>query len=144
MNHSDNDFAARGWNLLDGEEIHRERPDTFEIPPIEARAALKPGQIVKLMFRIVLDPQKLAANPNWTVFGARPKSELTERMWVVVKRSLDDGSYVGTLDNDPASQSVARGDVRAGMEVSFDHRHVIAIHEAALQRVVSSPPRQRH
>jgi hypothetical protein len=94
------------YSLEDGEERNRQNPDTFPIPPREDREGLQPGQIVKLMFAI-------AAGGN----------EQVERMWVVVKRR-DGDDHVGVLDNQPASTN----QMRPGMTVRFQPRHVIAIH----------------
>jgi hypothetical protein len=43
------------FTLEDGEEYHRQAPDTFEIPPKASREALHPNEIVKLMFNITAD-----------------------------------------------------------------------------------------
>ena len=94
------------YSLEDGEERNRLDPDTFRIPPREARGDLRPGQIVKLLFAI-------------TVGGA----EQVERMWVVVQ-AREGGDYIGVLDNQPASTDK----MRPGMPVRFQPRHVIAIH----------------
>jgi hypothetical protein len=94
------------YSLEDGEERNRRDPDTFPIPPREARENLRPGQIVKLLFAITA--------------GGR---EQVERMWVVVQKG-DGAEYVGSLDNQPAST----GAMRPGMAVRFQPRHVIAIH----------------
>jgi hypothetical protein len=94
------------FTLEDGEEAHREAPDTFEIPPRAAREALRPGQIVKLMFNITADGESQV-----------------ERMWVIVEGKEGDG-YVGVLDNQP----LATEKLRPGMRIRFQARHVINIH----------------
>lgn len=100
-----------GWTLDDGEVLHREAPSTFEIPDLAERSALEAGQIVKLMFRIALHEE------NGEEF------EQVERMWVEVRRRVD-RCYVGVLDNDAHSTD----DIKAGMEVVFEPRHVIQIY----------------
>ena len=47
-----------------------------------------------------------------------------ERMWVIVKGG-DSSGYTGILDNDPYSTD----QIKAGLEVSFEPRHVIDIFE---------------
>ena len=113
-------FERRGlillsWELDDGEEVHREAPSTFWIPPAERRAALPAGAIVKLIFRLTLrDP------------ATGEELVEVERMWVTV-----DGrtglTYQGRLDNDPYCTS----DLVSGAAVEFEPRHVIQIYEDA-------------
>lgn len=103
--------AVRGadgvwYSLEDGEDRNRQNPGTFEIPSREAREDLQPGQIVKLLFAIVAGGE-----------------EQIERMWVVVERR-DGDDYIGRLDNQPVSTD----QMRPGMTVRFQPRHVIAIH----------------
>lgn len=100
------------WTLDDGEERHREAPDTFPIPDAATRGSLEPGRIVKLIFRIsVRDPH-----------GAEETH--VERMWVGVEGRDGDG-YVGSLDNDPYCTDA----FGAGARVAFEPRHVIAVYE---------------
>lgn len=96
------------YSLEDGEERHRQDPDTFEIPPRQTRENLQPGQIVKLMFAI-------RAGGN----------ELVERMWVIVER-CDGEEYIGALDNQPRSTDK----MVPGISIRFHAKHVIAIHPA--------------
>jgi len=104
-----------GWELDDGESLHREAPDTFYIPPSDVRQSLSVGQIVKLVFRISV------ADEDGTC------SQEVERMWVLVQQSLTDGQYLGELNNDP----YCTDGIQAGMPVVFEPRHVIQIYEAA-------------
>ena len=97
--------------LDDGEQLHREFPDTFGIPSAKDRTNLKPGQIVKLMFRITAG-----------------KEELVERMWVIVARK-DGSGFVGELDNQPTLTDK----MRPGMPVRFEPRHVIDIYSKQVQ-----------
>jgi hypothetical protein len=107
------------YSLDDGEERNRQDPDTFRIPPREARENLEPGQIVKLLFAI-------------TAGG----DEQVERMWVVVERR-DGADYVGRLD----SQPVSTDRMRPGMTVRFQPRHVIDIHAKRAGDVAPPKPR---
>ena len=67
------------YTLDNGAETHREFPDTFAIPPQHDRESLRPGDLVKLIFRIEFDDE---AN--------------VERMWVRVAEVRPE-SYVGVL-----------------------------------------------
>ena len=107
------DFDFDGWCLDDGEEYHREAPDTFWIPTRERRENLQPGDLVKLIFRINVD------NPGSPV--------AVERMWVIVRKSIA-GGYLGILDNDPDS-IVQNSEFWSGIELPFAARHVINIEE---------------
>ncbi len=104
-----------GWQLDDGEDRHRESPDTFYLPPADVRSSLLPGQIVKLIFRIELEDND------------QVRTQEVERMWVIVRIPLTDGKYVGTLDNDPQCTE----GIKSGMKVVFEPRHVIQLHGAA-------------
>lgn len=93
------------YTLDSGVERHQEAPDSFEIPAASEREALKPGQLVKLMFRIDVDGEVHV-----------------ERMWVVVEEVRPE-FYVGVLDNDP----YCTADIRSGQKVQFHADHVIQI-----------------
>lgn len=91
----------------DGEEIHREAPDTFWIPDAAERQSLQPGRLVKLIFRIDLGDEVQV-----------------ERMWVQVKKQSSSG-YIGELDNDPYCIT----ELRSGEPILFEPRHVIDIYK---------------
>jgi len=93
------------YTLANGEQISASNPRTFQIPDSIDRAALQPGDIVKLMF-LSIDTEPRAA----------------ERMWVRVTSRVD-GGYLGKLDNHPLRIKAAPGDV-----VKFGPEHVIAIY----------------
>lgn len=101
-----------GWELDDGEEINRSAPNSFWMPPSKQRNSLLPGQIVKLIFRIK------------TIDASKVKEFHVERMWVIVQERLDN-VYRGILDDDP----YCTDDIKAGLQVYFEPRHVINIHE---------------
>jgi hypothetical protein len=93
--------------LLDVEEEHRKNPRTYSIPRKEQRHHLQVGQLVKLVFL------KDSSETN---------DKRAERMWVIVKKILEDG-YCGTLDNDPYFLAgLKRGDL-----IDFGPEHVAAI-----------------
>lgn len=96
------------WGLLDAESQHRAFPDAFPIPSEEERRAVRPGDLVKLVF--VLDPPP-EDGPN------------AERMWVEVRSANEDGEFDGWLTNKP----VVIPDLAPTTLVAFDIRHVAGI-----------------
>lgn len=123
------DFDVDGWCLDDGEEYHRTASATFWIPTREAREALQPGDLAKLIFCIsVDDPDKPVA---------------VERMWVLV-RGLTEGGYLGILDNDP--YALAKNDeFWSGIELPFGPNHIINISERDEKtiRLAAQEPKRR-
>jgi hypothetical protein len=107
-------FAFISWGLEDGEIRHRQHPNTFEIPPLEERESLGPGDAAQLAFRLVF---RDATRDETCDAG--------ERMWVIVI-GLTARGYRGTLANTPyCTDQLVRGAV-----VTFEPRHVINIDEA--------------
>lgn len=100
-----------GWTLDDGEAAHESSPETYWIPPPEARRTLQIGQLVKLRFYIR------------TVDDEGNVEDNGERMWVEVKGRIGDW-YRGELANQPACTDA----IEPGFEVWFEPRHVIDIH----------------
>ncbi len=101
-----------GWELNDGEELHREYPNSFWIPQSVLRNNLSPEMIVKLIFRIRTKGENSEEEEN------------IERMWVIVKKKVGN-YYIGELDND----AYCTGELKAGLLVVFEPRHVIQIYE---------------
>jgi Uncharacterized protein conserved in bacteria (DUF2314) len=100
-------WAATGrvihrWRLESGVERNREYPETFEIPDEDAKQAIEPGVVVKLVFEM---------NDGWG-----------ERMWVEVV-AVQRRHIVGTLRNQPIG--IPRLDL--GDRVKFKREHVIDI-----------------
>jgi hypothetical protein len=108
-------FFDDGYELDDGEERHRESPSKFYVPPAEVRSSLQPGQIVKLIFRISLEDDD------------HVQTQEVERMWVIVQEPIQDGKYLGILDNDPECTE----GIKSGLKVVFEPRHVIQVHSSA-------------
>jgi len=108
-------YEQDNWELDDAEPIAAEHPDTFYMPSLEERNALKPGQLVKLIFRIL------------TVDEAGEEKLCVERMWVVVT-GREGKFYTGKLDNQP----YCTHDMNPGMPLYFEARHVINIDEDTL------------
>jgi Uncharacterized protein conserved in bacteria (DUF2314) len=98
------------FNLEDGEVRNRENPDNFWIPTRARRDNLAEDELVKLIFNL-----------------SDGKQTQVERMWVIIK-SRDGSRYNGILDNDP----YCTDQIKAGLEVSFEPRHVIDIYEGVI------------
>lgn len=105
------DFEEDGWCLDDGEECHREAPDTFWLPELKDRESLQPGYLVKLIFRISVDNDE--------------EPVAVERMWVIVRERVGN-QYLGILDNDPYAIN-ENDEFWSGVELPFSPRHVIDI-----------------
>lgn len=95
------------WQLQDADPIAAENPYTFYKPSRELIARLGARSFVKLIFEFESDD---------------PQAPRAERMWVIVDEVLADGSFRGTLDNDPYWIK----DVKAGDEIRFAACHIIA------------------
>ncbi len=98
-------WAATGriihrWDLASGVQRHREYPETFEIPDEEAKQAIEPGVVVKLVFEM---------NDGWS-----------ERMWVEVV-AVKPRQIIGALRNHPVG--IPRLDW--GDRVRFKRDHII-------------------
>lgn len=102
----------KDYTLTDGEEMHKRYPNTFEMPNELERNSLKPEALVKLQF-----------NPTPTPKGG-PHSR-NERMWVLVSYQLDDGTYIGSLNNIPMSGLI--GILSLGDIILFESKHVIQL-----------------
>ncbi len=74
------------WHLGSGGEMNRLHPDTFWIPDDEEKAALEPGDHVRLIFEM---------SEDWG------RKRWGERMWVNVV-SVERRRIIGTLRNTPA------------------------------------------
>lgn len=121
-------FHRDGWELEDAEKLHREYPDTFEVPPRDIRGSLEPGDYAKLIFRIAVENE------------GRP--EAFERMWVIV-RELTRDSYFGVLDNEPG-EIVENEELWLGTELPFQARHIIDVQpgDKDSMALAAVPPRR--
>jgi uncharacterized protein YegJ (DUF2314 family) len=95
-----------GWVLDSAEERAAAAPETFIIPSLVNRKALKPGVAVKLLFDIETERERVV-----------------HRMWVIVKSRTEVG-YVGVLDQDPGEEGSR---LREGQVVLFGPEHVADI-----------------
>lgn len=105
-----------GWELASGLAQHHRTPDSFYMPSEKERRTLIEGDVVKLMFNIVVP-----------VYEDEPDASPTfiERMWVIVKARVGP-YYVGELNNKPAT-SDEQDRLVVGSEVIFLPEHVIDI-----------------
>lgn len=94
------------YTLDSATEANEEFPGTFPIPSQSERSSLRPGDLVKLMFRI-----------------RNLDSTLVERLWVQVEQVVNDQDYVGFLANDAFSNV----EMRSGLRVEFEADDVIDI-----------------
>lgn len=115
------DLDSIGMELDSGEERNKLAPDTFPIPSRDARENLEVGDEVKLIFRDLNDPE----------------DNIVERMWVLVESRGDDGTYTGTLDNDPFEMQY----IEAGDLVRFGPEHVIDIDCTEYEPIMGSHKR---
>lgn len=97
------------YTLINAEEQAKKYPDTFEIPTLQERSALKPGQHAKLIFQPDLQ-------------GVR-----AERMWVLIGGRAEGTSYLyeGQLANDPAF--IPEEVIKYKDPVQFSPEHIIGI-----------------
>lgn len=89
------------YKLKSGVKSNRKNPDTFWIPSAQEKAAVEPGDFVKLMF---------------------DSGHGVERMWVKVTANNGD-SLTGTLANEPFFIP----GLSFGEPVSFKPKHIIDI-----------------
>ncbi len=105
------------WSLVDAEALAREHKYTFFKPSSETISKVQVGENVKLIFRF---KSEMADAPE------------AERMWVIVNKMNPDGSYVGSLDNEPYWIK----DLKAGDEVAFQARHIISTKHSEPDNIV--------
>jgi hypothetical protein len=102
-------IAEDGWTLVSAEARHAEHPGSFVIPELKDRDSLTPGDAAKLLFDIE------------TREGGRVIDRGVDRMWVIVKRRIDD-NYIGVLESNPG---ISEGlTLRPGIEVLFRSEHI--------------------
>ena len=66
--------------MIDGVELNLQYPETFDIPHPLKRTSAKIGDLVKI--------------------GVESTERSGERFWVGIVSRIDDGRYVGLVDND--------------------------------------------
>lgn len=97
---------AEPFVLGNAEQRNLQNPETFNIPSLEERQGLLPGDFAKLVFHLAMED------------GHRFPP--TERMWVQVN-AISGGTYIGSLTNTPIFSSL----LEFGDEVHFQACHVI-------------------
>lgn len=110
QNHKDQ-LESVSWSLINIEQRHSENPVEFQILSRKLREAVKPDDLVKLIF------SPTGRGPA----GSNPENE---RMWVLVKETAGT-QFRGILDNDPQNID----NLTAGDEVSFGPEHILEIYE---------------
>lgn len=96
-------FPPATW--IDGVARSAAPPETFQIPSDAERAAMSPGDFVKLGLET---------------------PESGERFWVEVVARIDDGRYVGRIDNEiDSAWGLAQND-----HVIFEPRHILDVEQA--------------
>jgi hypothetical protein len=122
-------LAVDFWQLRSGEKMHREHPETFEIPAEIRRRDLQLGQAARLIFDIESEDE-----PGRVFVQA-------ERMWVLVVERVGE-QYVGLRTNKPAVEGEGFY-LRAAAEVPFEPDHVIGIDDPPqgfVRVMLSEPP----
>lgn len=99
-------MTKQSWKLEDAQKIADEFPYTFYKPSKEVISQLTEGNIVKLIFPFESDD---------------PEAPSAERMWVIVKKLGENGSFKGVLDNDPYHIK----DLKCGDPIEFSECHII-------------------
>jgi len=94
------------YTLDNAEDIARDSPASFYIPPRAEREKVEVKKLVKLIFRMETETEAFV-----------------ERMWVIVKEKTETGGFIGVLDNDPYCTE----EIKAGIEISFGPENIIAI-----------------
>lgn len=101
---------ADEFRLGNGERLNEQHPRSFFIPTRAERDAVRPGDLVKLLFEIVEPADDMPS---------------AERMWVQVTEA-EGGRYVGVLDNQPG----ALRSIGPGSRVEFGPEHIISLTES--------------
>jgi len=88
------------YQLLDGEKINGENPDTYFIPMLEDRQNLNVQDYAQVTFN----------------------GDLPERMWIKINKIIENG-YQGILDNNP----IGLKNVKYGDMIIFNYSNIIKI-----------------
>ncbi|MFB9216529.1 hypothetical protein [Vibrio sinaloensis] len=104
------------WQLRNGEESHRNNPETFWIPTLDARKSLKIGDAAKIILEIEFEDE------NGDVYVE------SERGYVIVSELVSD-KFIGILDFQPSCIAPDESGVYLGfgVEIPFSVEHVIDI-----------------
>jgi len=94
-------------SLIDGIESNRLYPDRFEIPPAEDQNSAQIGDSVKV--------------------GIESPEIGHEKFWVQIVARIDNGKYIGRVDNDLADG----WGINFNDHIVFEPRHLLATFEDA-------------
>jgi hypothetical protein len=115
-----------GWSLVDPRPTALAHPDTFEMPTPDELAVLRPGSLVKAMFRCVTIADEVTDGLAPYDAAGRPQLvSSVERMWLVVVEASGaaEGAIECVLDNLPFSTHCA---LVPGTGLTLPLSHVIA------------------
>lgn len=109
-------FKDDFWQLRNGEESHRDNPDTFLIPSLNDRKALKVGDAAKVILEIECEAQAGEIDIE------------SERGYLIVSEIVGD-KFIGILDFQPCCIEATDESVylRFGVEIPFSLEHIIDI-----------------
>ncbi|MDH5978792.1 hypothetical protein L8R98_18580 [Vibrio splendidus] len=115
-------FEEDYWQLRNGEESHRENPETFWIPELERRNSLQVGDAAKVILEIECEDEDEDEDEDGKVFIEG------ERGYLIVSEIVGN-KYIGILDFQPVCIEAGRDDIYLcfGAEIPFSHEHVIDI-----------------
>jgi hypothetical protein len=119
-------LAHGGWSLVDPRPTALAHPDTFEMPTPDELAVLRPGSLVKAMFRCVTIADEVTDGLAPYDAAGRPQLvSSVERMWLVVVEASGaaEGAIECVLDNLPFSTHCA---LVPGTGLTLPLSHVIA------------------
>jgi hypothetical protein len=94
------------WHLDDADRIAAQNKYTFYKPSREIVEQVKPGEVVKLIFRFECED---------------PEAPAAERMWVLIDEVLGKGRFRGRLNNEPRHIR----DLKLDDPVEFEACHII-------------------
>jgi hypothetical protein len=94
------------WHLEDADALAAQHKYRFYKAPRDLIAMVKPGEVVKLIFKFESDD---------------PDAPGGERMWVLVDAVGPNGEFTGRLNNEPRWIT----DLKLDDPIAFDARHII-------------------
>lgn len=98
--------TSQSWSLVDADELANQHKYTFYKTPRRLIDKVMVGESVKLIFQFESD---------------EPDAPSAERMWVLVNKVEQNGTFNGKLDNDPKYIQ----DLKAGDPICFSACHII-------------------
>ncbi|EHH2451624.1 hypothetical protein CRN32_09475 [Vibrio vulnificus] len=109
-------FKDDFWQLRNGEACHRDHPDTFWIPSLNDRKALKVGDAAKVILEIECEDEAGEIHIE------------SERGYLIVSEIVGD-KFIGILDFQPCCVEPNDENVYLGfgVEVPFGLEHIIDI-----------------